>query len=438
MLQGVNNMKRCILAVVLLSSVALKVHAADVWTNLFTANLENAESGDADAQYEIGIMYLKGQGVATDRDKAVEWLRTAEKNGNQQATGKLSRMQGYEKDFKKMHEKAEQGNANAQYVTGSMLLTGKGTKTDAAQAVNWLQKATDQGHEKATTRLGIIYYKGDGVKANPARAVELFNQVASSQVLAQYYLGEAHAEGKGVGRDYQTAYDWYKKADKNGYTRAGGKMINIEEEIKMQERRAARLDREKQRTREQARLAQLKAEEQKRQQKIQAAEKASHPKTKIATARKKPLDVTYLASKNWERKGKSVNFLPSGLNQCEEEQDRLVCYSHNISENTVGRDIKYRVKSIITAGKTADSFHVMYRNLVLDVVLQEVDETSTGYGDEQEQGFKVKTGWGKKHEADCKFDSDAKISCIKDDVHRLSIAVDNNVDRDHRVIRKSR
>jgi TPR repeat protein len=431
-------MKRCILAGVLLSSVALNVCAADMWINMFSGNLAEAEDGDVDAQYEVGIMYLKGQGVTADRGKAIEWLKTAAENGNEQASGKLSRMKGYEKEFQAKQKKAERGNANAQYDTGSMMLSGKGTKIDTQQAVDWLQKAADQGHEKAVTRLGIIYYKGDDVSANPARAVELFRKVASSQVLAQYYLGEAYSEGRGVGRDYQAAYDWYQKADNSGYKRAGGKMINIEEEIKMQERRAARVVREKQRAKERARLARLKAEEEKRQQKILAAQQASkqtarkaskqtakksQPKTRAAAARKKTLDVAYLAKKKWESRGKSVKFLPSGLNQCEQERNRLVCYSHNIKESTVGRNIKYRVKSIITPGKAAESFHVTYKNLVLDVVLHETDETATGYGDEQEQGFKVKTGWGKKHEADCKFDSATKVSCLKDGVHRLKIAI---------------
>ena len=83
-------MKRCILAGVLLSSVALNVCAGDMWTNMFSGNLAEAEDGDADAQYEVGIMYLKGQGVTADRGKAIKWLNTAAENGNEQASGKLS------------------------------------------------------------------------------------------------------------------------------------------------------------------------------------------------------------------------------------------------------------------------------------------------------------------------------------------------------------
>ena len=49
-----------------------------------------AEQGDADAQYNLGIMYDEGQGVQQDYKVAVKWYRLA----------------------------AEQGEANAQYNLG--------------------------------------------------------------------------------------------------------------------------------------------------------------------------------------------------------------------------------------------------------------------------------------------------------------------------------
>jgi TPR repeat protein len=442
------KMKHYFLTGALLMAVALPVSANDVWTTLFNENLSDAETDDADAQFEVGIMYLKGQGVKADRGKAVEWLQASADNGNELAVSKMSRMKKNVQVFQARSKNAERGDANAQYETGRMLFGGKGTTIDAQQAVNWLQKAVNQGHKKAATRLGIIYYKGNGVPANPGRAVELFKSVAASQVLAQYYMGEAYADGRGIAQDFHAAIDWYQQSDSNGYKRAGGKIINIEEEIKMQERREARLSRELNESQlakeeERARLARVEKEaldaeadklarlqvaERKRQQKVKAGKKLAAA-IKSQPARKKsakqPMDVKYLARKNWASKNKAINFLPSELNQCEQEDDKLVCYSHKIQESSAGRQIKYRVKSIIRQGKAADSFQVMYRNLVLDVVLQEQDEANAAYGDEQEQGFKAKTGWSKQHLVACKFDSSAKISCLKDGVHRVKVVIAN-------------
>ncbi len=443
-------MKRFYLASILLVTVALPIHAADVWTTLFSENLLDAKDGDADAQYEVGIMYLKGQGVSANRDKAIKWLKTAADNDSDLAVGKLSRMEGNVQTFSVTQKKAKRGDAEAQYVAGRMLIGGKGTKIDAQAATAWLQKAAKQGHKKAATQLGIIYYKGDGVPSNPELAVDLFNQVASSQVLAQYYLGEAFADGRGVPRNYDTAINWYQQADKNGYKRAGGKIINLQEEVKMQQRREARLAREQQlaaKSSKQADRARRQAAQKKRERDIRAAEvklakiRAANKSAKpvvMAVAKSIPKqDIKYLAKKNWDSKGKSISFLPSELNQCEEEGGRLVCYSHKIRESSVGRTIKYRVKSIITPGETEYSFHVIYRNLVLDVVLQEQEET-LAYGDEQAQGFKVKTGWSKQHKVECKFDSASNISCLKDGVHRVKVAIANGGrDRDNNKVAAS-
>ncbi len=40
-----------------------------------------AEQGDADAQYELGLMYLEGLGVKQDNVEAYAWIRTAAAQG---------------------------------------------------------------------------------------------------------------------------------------------------------------------------------------------------------------------------------------------------------------------------------------------------------------------------------------------------------------------
>lgn len=41
-----------------------------------------ADEGHSNAQYKLGIMYEKGQGVDQDMTKAVEWYTKAAKNGH--------------------------------------------------------------------------------------------------------------------------------------------------------------------------------------------------------------------------------------------------------------------------------------------------------------------------------------------------------------------
>jgi TPR repeat protein len=40
-----------------------------------------AEQGDAEAQYNLGLMYLEGQGVKQDNIEAYAWIRTAAAQG---------------------------------------------------------------------------------------------------------------------------------------------------------------------------------------------------------------------------------------------------------------------------------------------------------------------------------------------------------------------
>ncbi len=53
-----------------------------------------AEEGSDHAQYELGLRYLTGKGVAPDEKQAREWLSKAAKNGNSQAAKKLTELGG--------------------------------------------------------------------------------------------------------------------------------------------------------------------------------------------------------------------------------------------------------------------------------------------------------------------------------------------------------
>ncbi len=53
-----------------------------------------ADRGSARAQYAIGYMYYRGQGVERDLDQALEWIRLAAGNGNREAVEALGRLAG--------------------------------------------------------------------------------------------------------------------------------------------------------------------------------------------------------------------------------------------------------------------------------------------------------------------------------------------------------
>ena len=90
---------------------------------------ERAIEGDAEAQYELGMMYKYGLGVTQDRGEAFYLLIKA----------------------------AEQGHAMAQDNLGWTAFCGLGVVKDNEEAIKWLKKAAGQGHIAAQHGLGCLY-----------------------------------------------------------------------------------------------------------------------------------------------------------------------------------------------------------------------------------------------------------------------------------------
>ncbi len=87
-----------------------------------------AEQGDAQAQFQLGVMYDEGQGVAQDFREAVPWYRRA----------------------------AEQGHALAQNNLGVVYGKGQGVTQDYVIAHKWTNLASAQGYENAIKNLGFL------------------------------------------------------------------------------------------------------------------------------------------------------------------------------------------------------------------------------------------------------------------------------------------
>ena len=421
------------LATVFLLSFSAAAPVSAMWEEMLAEQLEAAEAGDADAQYEVGIKYLKGQGVDRDVSLAVHWLELAAKSGNQQAATRLQRMQEHQVRFNATLEKAKSGDVEAQYTAGMMYLKGKGTAYDGDKARSWIGKAARQNDQKAITRLGILYFKGEGGGVNYSRALELFESVSGSSVLAQYYLGEMYAGGKGVEKNFNTAIDWYRKSAEGGFSRAGGKIINMEEELRIANRRKTKVTSvavveppQQIRVRpavikpvpkqvEASPAPVVTAKKPKKTKKVKKVKKAPVPRPATLTALEK------LATVHWVRRKKPVDYLPSKVTVCETEGKELVCFSKVLKRTQGAQEVEYRVKSMIREER--GKFVIKYRNLVLDVVNTQDDEDDQplGYDDEVDQGFKVKTGWTQNHKVECSKPTRGKLNCLKDKTHKMSI-----------------
>lgn len=110
-----------------------------------------AESGDAVAAFNIGVLYAQGLGLEADPEEAVRWYR----------------------------QSAHAGYANAQFNLGAAYYSGDGIEKNIPQAVSWWEKAAAQDHAEALYNLATLYRHGRGVQPDAGRARALFSKAAS-------------------------------------------------------------------------------------------------------------------------------------------------------------------------------------------------------------------------------------------------------------------
>lgn len=129
--------------------------------------------------------------------------------------------QGYTQErYLKDKEKAEKGNAQAQFMMGYLHQQPvvAFVQPDSAKAFAWFEKAARQGHAQAAQVLGLIYQKGDGTTADPAAARRWYQYAADRGLAeAQFALGAMYLDGHGGPQDYELAVFWFKRADKQNF-----------------------------------------------------------------------------------------------------------------------------------------------------------------------------------------------------------------------------
>ena len=122
-----------------------------------------------------------------------------------------------ETQLEKLLEEAQRGNAEAQYLLGLSYYKGNGIKMDYKQAAEWYRKAAEQGHTDAQNALGVFYSSGLGVNKDINQAVEWYRKAAEQgHAIAQCNLGSCYYNGNGVEKDINQAILWYQKAARQG------------------------------------------------------------------------------------------------------------------------------------------------------------------------------------------------------------------------------
>jgi uncharacterized protein len=94
-------------------------------------------------------------------------------------------------------------------------------KGNYGAALKLLQPVAEQGDIRAQSTLGLLYYRGRGVREDHAEALKWFRLAADrGSAVAEFTLGVMYAEGQGVPQDNDEAAKWYRRAADQGYPQA--------------------------------------------------------------------------------------------------------------------------------------------------------------------------------------------------------------------------
>jgi TPR repeat protein len=110
-----------------------------------------AEENNAEAQFLLGSLYINGQGVKEDDTEGLSWVMKAARQGYDEA--RLSALSI-------CLDLANQGDATAMYNVGYMCLEGWGGEQDTNVCIEWLETAAKSGHVRSAKVLSGIYEEG--------------------------------------------------------------------------------------------------------------------------------------------------------------------------------------------------------------------------------------------------------------------------------------
>jgi hypothetical protein len=191
----------------------------------FATLQSQAQSGNAEAQYWLAVIYDEGKLVPHDRAQAEAWWLKSAEGGYSRAqfivgTSYLSPDSDRDPATAEMWmlRAAQQSDAEAQFWLGAGYEQGWFGTPDFRNALLWLRKAADQGHPDAQEGLGQMYHDGEGLKQDDKQAAKWFRKAAEhvpdlgGAGQGRNELGLLYLEGHGVAKDYVRAYMWFALA----------------------------------------------------------------------------------------------------------------------------------------------------------------------------------------------------------------------------------
>jgi TPR repeat protein len=208
---------------------------------LFQQDLNLANKGNINAQYNMGLHYYNGEGATQNFGKAAKWWSKAAEQGNAEAKEALNKLQPYmeKRNAQSMSEETISNDTPPQI--GSYLPlpqqsdnSSQAEKTPegkATEELNSYLKMAENGDADSAAHLGHIYHNGSelvGSQKDYAKAImwyekslELGMKFEASTSNVQYWIGEIYRDGGyGVQKNTEKARQWFQKVLDTGVKNA--------------------------------------------------------------------------------------------------------------------------------------------------------------------------------------------------------------------------
>jgi len=151
--------------------------------------LARAKAADPAAQYNVAVLYARGDGLVQDYATAASWFREAAINGN----------------------------VTAQFNLGVLYERGLGVPKNMSEAVVWYRTAAEHDHAPAQYNLALAHAEGRGVPPDAVVAARWYHRAAEQGLVpAMVNFAIIYERGEGVGRSLLDAYAWYRAAAARG------------------------------------------------------------------------------------------------------------------------------------------------------------------------------------------------------------------------------
>ena len=222
----------------------------------------DAERGDEEAQFRMGLMYEEGRGVAPDAEAAATWYERAARGGHAGAQNNLGLLhyagRGVPQSFSTAAHwfelAARQGFPQA-WTNGAVLkLFGQGVAQDLGGAREMLELAAEAGDHKASSLLrsvwtteeresqvsfrwflgyaerglahaqlqvGLMCLQGQAPDRDSSAGAAWVERAAEQQLpRAEFTLALLLARGEGLPRDLRLSQEWLERSAAHGYVPA--------------------------------------------------------------------------------------------------------------------------------------------------------------------------------------------------------------------------